>query len=128
MNFKSQKGISGVDITVSIVLITIFVTLACMVSGRIIQNRNRSSVGREAISYAISEIESLKQKTVDDSTLVNSSGYITNTSFYKIITIEDCRDILGGSTIAGKLKKATVEIKYKESGTVKTIELSTMIY
>lgn len=131
---RSQKGISGIDITVSIILITIFMTLAVMASGRIVQNRNRSSVNRQALVYAINEIERLKQMSVEDNSLNNIQGqYIGDTSFYQTVIIEDYKEIadpnnLDSSIVEDKLKKATVEIKYKEAGTIKTIELSAVIY
>ena len=131
MKWREQKGISGIDIIVSVLLITIFVTIATMVSGKIFQNRNRLSVGRQAVSYAISEIESLKEQGLQD--LQEKSGYIEDTAFYKTVTIEDAKSILDSQNTnsqikTGKLKKAIVKIEYKEAGTIKTIQLATMIY
>ena len=60
MNIKSEKGITNIDIIVSIILITLFVAIIATLMYSI--NSNSKSVERrsEATNYAINTIEKIK--------------------------------------------------------------------
>ena len=63
MNIKSDKGFTGVDITIAVLIITIFTSLiAALYQNYIITSKNIERKS-EAINYAIQEIESLKTKS-----------------------------------------------------------------
>ena len=60
MHIKEEKGIAGIDIAISIILITIFIA---MIGNLIINiNLNSEDIDRKTIatSYAVQEIEKIK--------------------------------------------------------------------
>lgn len=60
MHIKGEKGIAGIDIAISIILITIFIA---MIGNLIINiNLNSEDIDRKTIatSYAVQEIEKIK--------------------------------------------------------------------
>lgn len=67
MHIKEEKGLTGIDIAISIILLTIFIAMI----GNLIANINLNSEDIErkttATSYAVQEIEKIK-----------SLGYINN--------------------------------------------------
>lgn len=62
MDIREEKGLTGIDIAISIILLTIFISLI----GNIIANINLNSedIKRKTIanSYAIQEIEKIKSQ------------------------------------------------------------------
>ena len=66
MKIKEETGITNIDLTVSIIMITIFVALIATFMYTI--NANFISIERkaEAVNYAINEIEALKAKNFKD--------------------------------------------------------------
>ena len=148
MKIKNQEGFTSIDLTVSIILITLFVALIVAIMYTI--NANFISIERrtEATNYAINEIESLKAQNFEDlqDTPTDGTNDFVNmtdkegerntaigktTSFSKKITIIDYSNLpenQGDDTIvSGLVKKVTVEIAYKEGDEIKTVELSTVI-
>ncbi len=148
MNFKNEKGITGIDLTVSIILITVFIALIATIMYTI--NANFNSTGRraEAINYAINEIENLKAQNFEDlqDTPTDEINDFENiiikegegdtaiekpTGFSKKITIIDYSNLpenQGDNTIlSGLVKKVTVEIAYKDEDVIETVGLSTVI-
>ena len=66
MKIKNQEGFTSIDLTISIILITLFVALIVAIMYTI--NANFISIQRktEATNYAINEIESLKAQNFED--------------------------------------------------------------
>lgn len=135
MRIKSEKGITGIDITVSIILITLFVSLIATLMYT--TNKNASTMERrtEATNYAITEIEKLKAQTFSDLQDTNETNDFTNimegtnpTGYAKKITITDYANLPGKTdAVSGLVKQVTVEIAYKDGDTIQTVELSTVI-
>ena len=148
MKIKNQEGFTSIDLTVSIILITLFVALIVAIMYTI--NANFISIERrtEATNYAINEIESLKAQNFEDlqDTPTDGTNDFVNmtdkegerntaigktTSFSKKITIIDYSNLTENqyddSIVSGLVKKVTVEIAYKEGKEIKTVELSTVI-
>lgn len=140
MKIRSEKGITNIDLTVSIILITLFVAIIATLMYTI--NTNSSSMDRrtEAINYAINEIESLKAQNftslqdTDDTTndftnITDTEGHPTGYS--KKITIIDYANLPENeeddTIVSGLVKKVTVEISYKDGNAIKTVDLSTAI-
>ena len=137
MKIKSEKGITNVDLIVSIILITLFVTIIATLMYTI--NTNSDSIERraEAINYAINEIESLKaqdfaslqdtdEATNDFTNIIDADGTVTG--YAKKITITDYADLEGKeNAISGLVKQVTVEISYRDGDTTQTVDLSTVI-
>lgn len=138
MKIKSEKGITNIDITVSIILITLFVAIIATLMYNI--NANSGSVERRSIAtnYAINEIESLKAQNFDDleetgetnefeDILENgkTTGYAKKVTIIDYANLEENKD--DDTIVPGLVKKVTVEISYKDGNTTQTIDLSTVI-
>lgn len=67
MHIKEEKGLTGIDISISIILITIFIALIANLIVNI--NSNSEDIERKTVatSYAVQEIEQIK-----------ALGYINN--------------------------------------------------
>lgn len=138
MKIKSEKGITNIDITVSIILITLFVAIIATLMYNI--NANSGSVERRSIAtnYAINEIESLKAQNFDEleetvepnefeDILENEkpTGYAKKVTIIDYANLEENKD--DDTIVPGLVKKVTVEISYKDGNTTQTIDLSTVI-
>lgn len=138
MKIKSEKGITNIDITVSIILITLFVAIIATLMYNI--NANSGSVERRSIAtnYAINEIESLKAQNFDDLEETgetnefedilengNTTGYAKKITIIDYANLEENKD--DDTIVPGLVKKVTVEISYKDGNTTQTIDLSTVI-
>ena len=138
MKVKSKKGITNIDITVSIILITLFVAIIATLMYNI--NSNSNSVERRSIAtnYAINEIESLKAQNFDEleetvepnefeDILENEkpTGYAKKVTIIDYANLEENKD--DDTIVPGLVKKVTVEISYKDGNTTQTIDLSTVI-
>ena len=132
MNIKNEKGIAGVDIAISVIVITIFIAMI----GNLIVNINLNNKETErktiATTYAVQEIENIKAKGMSeyiDKGITES--YIVEediqkdgdfSGYHKKIIIEDYVLIKQNNTKEPNIvKEATVEISYK------VISLSTYI-
>ena len=138
MRIKSEKGITNIDLTVSIILITLFVAIIATLMVTI--NTNSMERRTEATNYAINEIESLKAQDfaslVDTDEATNNFTNITDaegnaTGYSKKITIVDYANLPENqddeTIISGLVKKVTVEISYKDGDNTETVDLSTVI-
>ena len=135
MKIKSERGITTIDITVSIILITVFVALIATLMYNLNSNTDALEKRSVAINYAIDTIENLKAQEFSDlqdtDEQNNSFENIDSTGYSRKITITDYANLpenSGDNTIlSGLVKKVTVEIAYKEGDTTQTVELSTVI-
>ena len=138
MKFYSEKGYTGIDIAISIVVITIFISLIAVIISRFNSSANELQYKEEATVIAIEEIEKVKAQgfeTYKDISIANGNSEISTNEeiegkegFYKTIIIEDYTDIEGNSEkISGLVKKATVKISYMFQGKEQTVELSTIL-
>ena len=125
MNWKNEKGITTIDITVSIILITLFVALIAVLIYNV--NKNSDSMERraEATNYVINAIAEIKTTNFDN--LQNSEQNIGDTGYYEKITVKDYVDLKKEDFImSGLVKKVTVEVSYKDGNTTQTVDLSTI--
>lgn len=140
MNIKSEKGITTIDITISIIIITLFVALIATLMYQINSNSNSINRKAEATNYAINEIEKLKlqdfntlqdtnEETNDFENITDTDGNFTG--YAKKITIIDYSNLPenkdDNTIIQGIVKKVTVEIAYKNGNKTETVDLSTVI-
>ena len=140
MRIKNEQGITNIDLTITIILITLFITIIATLIFTI--NRNSTSVerGTEATNYAINEIENLKAQDFESLThtdattndfidITDAEGQLTGYS--KKITITDYANLPENqdddTILSGLVKKVTVEISYKDGDTIETVDLSTVI-
>ena len=141
MCMKSERGITTIDITVAIILITLFVAIIAILMYQINANSASTKRNSEATSYAIAEIEKLKAQDfdtlVDTDETTNQFENITDettnqaTGYSKRITITDYANLpenIDDETIVpGLVKQVTVEIAYQDGDTMQTVDLSTVI-
>ena len=137
MKFRKQDGISGVDIIISVIALTIFVT----VIGTLITDINLISMRMdrkmEAITYATKEIENIKkqgylasydERGVEQAEIISDRS-IDSTGYNKKITIEDYKLLKNSSPEIQQdvLKKLTIEISYKVGKNIDNVQLSTYV-
>ena len=104
MIFKNEKGITNIDLTVSIILITVFIALIATIMYTINANFNSIERRTEATNYAINEIESLKAQNFEDLQDTPTDG--TN-DFVNMTDKEGERNTVIGKT-TGFSKKITI--------------------
>ena len=151
MKIKNQKGITGIDITIAILVITLFVSLLITLFNNL--NANSAAIQRrtEATKIAISIIENVKSKefseyelkgtlgTYEDSIeyedgtyeVIDRGNIEENSAFYKTIAIIDysnMKENLENKNIVPNLvKKITVEISYKDRNKTESVKLSAIL-
>lgn len=143
MHIKEEKGIAGTDIAISIIIITIFIALIANLIVNI--NVNSKEIERKtmATSYAIQEIEKVKNqgiisyigKGIEEEYIVEEDIVEEDivegeefTGYHKTIIVRDYI-LIKNDTKKQKdiLKEVTVEISYKVGNNEKNITLSTYI-
>lgn len=145
---KNQKGYTGVDIAISVVVITIFIALIGTLVFNFNSNSNEIEYRSKALDYAINEIERIKTLDINDQDIINSEIATSNgtaveneiidendkgTGYYKKIDVVDAKDIMSDSDLNGRegieglVKKVTVTVSYKFRNQTKSVELSTII-
>lgn len=141
MSIKEENGLAGIDIAVSVIVITIFIS---MISNLIVNiNLNSKNTERKniATSYVVQEMEKIKaqgyidsydnkgiekQDVIEEYDIVDSTGNFSG--YHKKIYIEDYVLIKNDTTKQKNLvKKITVEISYKLGNEDKNISISTYI-
>ncbi len=131
MNIKSEKGITNIDITVSIIIITLFIAIIATLMYNI--NVNAKSIERKtaATNYAINEIEKIKGADFETIDTLAGEEDIENTGYHKKTTITDYADLEENKNnqtiVSGLVKKVIVEISYKDGNHIETVDLSTVI-
>lgn len=60
MVIKGEKGITGIDIAISLIIITIFIAMIANLIANININNKDSERKTKAVSYAVQEIEKIK--------------------------------------------------------------------
>lgn len=141
MNFKEEKGISGIDITVSVLILTLLVAFITNISYQLDKNNKITLRKTEAIAYALSEIESIKNKgyqteydgkglaqeeILQEKEIYDSNGQITG--YQETILIQDYTSLAGNeSKQADCIKKITIEISFKIGKQQEKVKLETLI-
>lgn len=140
MSIKDEKGLTGIDIAISIILITIFISII----GNLIVNINLNSKNTQrktiATSYAIQEIEKIKaqgyidnynNKGIETEDILKEEDILDNgklTGYSKKISIKDYVLIQNDETKQSNLvKEVKVQILYKVANKEQQVEISTYI-
>lgn len=140
MDIRNQKGYTGIDIAISVIVITIFISLIAVLIYKFNSSSNEVQLKSKATEIAIDEIEKVKaagfkayeemnQTTKEDkdgNSLVNQQVE-REQGFYKTIIVEDYTDIKGEDKISNLVKRVTVTISYMEKGQEQQISLSTIL-
>jgi type II secretory pathway pseudopilin PulG len=141
MDIRSQKGYTGIDIAISVIVITIFISLIAVLIYRFNSSSNEVQLKSKATEIAIDEIEKVKvagfkayeemdQTTKEDkegNSLVNQSVEEEH-GFYKTISVEDYTDTENNEDkISNLVKRVTVTISYMVKGQEQQVSLSTIL-
>lgn len=141
MHFRSQKGYTGTDIAVSVIVITIFISLIAVLIYRFNGLSDELQIKAKATEIAIDEIEFAKgegfEQYVDRNGEIVSDDEVTDAKgatiegFYKTILVEDYTDIGENDENKNKVKdlvkRVTVTISYMYRGKENKVELSTIL-
>lgn len=137
MNLRSEKGFTGIDIAVSVVIIFIFISIIAILSYRINSTSKEIQLKSDAIYVAINEIEDVKSKgleefkgrsVADGNSVVTENEETEKQGYYKTITVLDYTDLEGNSDKTKDIvKKVTVKITYMYKAKEQSVELSTLL-
>lgn len=137
MNFRSEKGFTGIDIAVSVVIIFIFISIIAMLSYRINSTSKEIQLKSDAIYVAINEIENAKSKgleefegrsVADGNSVVVENVETEKQGYYKTITVLDYTDLDGNADKTKDIvKKVTIKITYMYKAKEQSVELSTLL-
>lgn len=141
MNFKSEKGITGIDIVASVIIVTIFITIIANIIANINLNSKDIENKTKATSYAVDAIETIKaagyladyqdkgisqEDIILEEDIKNENGEFTG--YHKKITIKDYVLIKNDqSKQANIVKELTVEISYMNRKGNQNVKISTYI-
>ena len=141
MFIKEEKGLTGIDISISIIIITIFIA----VIGNLIVNINLNSeyIQRKTVatSHAVQEIEKIKSqgyidtyedKGIDQEDIIEETDIEDDAGnfigYHKKISVKDYVLIQNDNTkLPNLVKEITVEIQYKSGNKEQNIKISTYI-
>lgn len=126
---KSEKGYTGVDIAISIIVLFIFISIISILSYQFNSTAKEMELKAQATTIAVDEIENMKNKSIEDIEIENTEYRKTTEvqeGFYRTINVQDYHDI-DETKMAGLVKKVTVRIQYKSKKDIETIEFSTII-
>lgn len=140
MLIKEEKGLTGIDIAISLIIITIFIsTIANLIAN---VNLNSKSMERKSIatSYAVQEIEKIKaqgykidynDKGITEEQVVKEEDIYKNsefTGYHKTVTIKDYVLIVNDSTKQKNVvKQITTNISYKLGKENQNVTISTYV-
>lgn len=135
MKIKSERGVTGIDITVSILVITIFVSLIGVLIYNISAQSQSIERRTEAAYQTVNLIEQMKAKTVEELdalTEEEKSGFIEGTPYSKKIEVIDYKDMTeenqqNDEIQYGIVKKVTVTVSYKDGAKTEEISLSAIV-
>ena len=137
MKIKSEKGFTGIDMAISVIVLFIFVSLIALLIYNFNSSTKEVELRSEATYLAIDEIENIKNEGFEAIETIRydeeNPYYIDEetetTDFYKKVIIQDYADLNSGDTtiIPNLVKKVTVQISYMFKGKTQTVELSTVL-
>ena len=137
MNIKSQKGFTGADVTVAVLIVTIFAAIIATLYQNYVTTSKQIERKAQATQYAVEVIEEIKNNsskyfTEDNATAeridISDNEAIGNTGYSKTVFLEDYSTLgLKEDAKVGYVKKVNVRITYKVKNKVESVELSTII-
>lgn len=148
MKIKNNKGLTGVDVTIAVIILTIFVSLIANMFYNVSQIGNAVNRKSEATYVAVQIIEALKQVDYDDLPagetddttaitleelnmfLAEENQIVLKNGYSVDIKVENYKKIKGeieGEDLEDILKRVTVTVKYNEKAKEQTVELTTVV-
>lgn len=141
MDFRSEKGVSGIDIVASVIIVTIFIAIIANIIANINLNSKDIEKKTQATSYAVDEIEIIKaegyvesyqDKGINQEDIIleedindengNFSGYHKKISIKDYVLIKDDK-----TKQANIVKEITVEISYMNRKGTQNVQISTYV-
>lgn len=134
MKIRSEKGFTGIDIAVSIVIMFLFISVVAMLVYQVNSTAKQIELKGNAIYFATNEIENVKidgfekykGKSVENRNEKVVENELIVEGYYKTITVEDYKDI-EPTAIADIVKRVTVKVSYMFQGKEQSVELSTIL-
>ena len=127
MNWKSEKGYTGIDIAVAVVVLFLFVSVIAFLSYGMNSKTKEIELQSEATHLAVEEIETLKNSNFEElDTKEVEKEEMPQKGFYKTIKVEDYAYIDAEKT-RGLVKRVTVQIQYMFKAKEQKIELNTIL-
>lgn len=136
MKLRSEKGFTGIEIAVSVVIIFIFVSVIAILNYRISSAAKEIELKSDATYLAINEIESVKSDNFskyNNRSEKNGNSIIVNNEeikdgYYKTISVIDYTDLPGNENKTENIvKKVTVKVSYMFKAKEQTVGLSTVV-
>lgn len=138
MKLRSEKGFTGIDISISVVIIFIFVSIIAALIAQVNSKSREISLKNDATYIAINEIEKVKsngleeyvgKSEADGNNVICENEEIENEEgFYRTITVLDYADVEKDEEIEKDIvKKVTVKISYMYRNEEQKVELSTIV-
>lgn len=148
MKIKNNKGLTGVDVTIAVIILTIFVSLMANMFYNVSQIGNVVNRKSEATYVAVQIIEAMKQVNYDDlptgltedttainleklnELLIDEDKIVLKNGYSVDINVENYKKIKGeteGEELEDILKRITVTVKYNEKAKEQTVELTTVV-
>lgn len=146
MKIKEERGFTGIDISVAIVILFMFVTTISILIYQLNSTSQEIELKSEAIYIAINEIEQVKSNGIQEYMGIGNNTIVGNEKeeikghkgFYKTISVIDYKDIKeeedkkNGTNEAENIKedivkKVTVKIYYMYQAKEQMVELSTIV-
>lgn len=148
MKIKNNKGLTGVDVTIAVIILTIFVSLIANMFYNVSQIGNAVNRKSEATYVAVQIIEAMKQVNYDDlptgltedttainleklnELLIDEDKIVLKNGYSVDINVENYKKIKGekeGEELEDILKRVTVTVKYNEKAKEQTVELTTVV-
>ncbi len=138
MNIRSQKGFTGADVTVAVLIVTVFAAIIATLYQNYVTTSKEIQRKAEATQYAVETIEEIKQNSAEYFTgenetkerieVCDNEALKDNTAYSKTVFLEDYSTLgLKPDAMPGYVKKVNVRIAYKLGKDIKSVELSTVI-
>ena len=143
MKLKEEKGIAGIDIALSVIVIAVFVSIIAVLMFNIQKNEEEIKRKSEATSYAIDILEEIKGQgfailpsagtnkiTGYEDKYITEDGQEKATPYYQEVTVKDYSELEQNKdkdVEAEVLKIVTVKVSYKSGKNTESVEISTVI-
>ena len=126
--FKEEKGITGIDTTIAVIILVVFVPLVASLFGNIANVSKKISRKATATNIAVQTIESIKMLQydsiqvgdIDIGSINDVSGSLTNIPNGYSVKINVVKNL--------KNKEVEVSVSYPEDSSTETLKLITKRY
>jgi len=129
MNIRNNKGFTGVDVSVSVIVLLIFVALITSVFYNFSVKTKNVDRNSEATYIAVQVIEAVKARNFADVAIGNYNsvaGVDIPTGYTVDIKVEDYHDI-NQDAEEGLMKIVKVTVSYTVGNEEKSVDISTLL-